>query len=121
MDYHHPYSFGDYYDPYVYGFGEGTSILGGHWYADPFSLYSDFTTDRYGAGILYEVDYLDVSGGQQGMYLFYAAILSRDVQPVPESCSLAVSLVVCCLLRFIKLIFPSLGTGVWRREPLRRG
>jgi hypothetical protein len=100
MDYYHPYNFGDYYDPYVYGFGEGTWILGGHWYADPFSLCSDLVVDRYVEDVLYGVDYLDVSGGQQGMYLFYAAISSGDVQPVPEPCSLVlvVSLVVCYLL-----------------------
>jgi hypothetical protein len=75
------------YDFYSIGFGEGVWINPGHWYADPFYLYSDFNIDRQYESTL-EIDYNAISygmidGGGQNLYFLYAAINSSSYEPIP--------------------------------------
>jgi hypothetical protein len=76
------------YPLYGYGYENGVWINTGTWYSDPYSLYSDFTTDRL---MQTEYDSLYVyNDGGQALYLFYNAVLKdhTPINPVPEPSSL---------------------------------
>ena len=88
-------------DFYNVGLDEGVWINGGHWYADPFNLYSDYKVNYTPLSVLTAPDLQTVSAilyEQQSMY-FLQNILSEQHDPiptpVPEPSSLA--LIFCCV------------------------
>lgn len=76
------------YDFYTLGFGEGVWINPGHWYSDPFGLYSDFIIDRQyesTLGMNYDpISYGMIGSSGQNMFFLYAAINSSNYEPIPS-------------------------------------
>ena len=94
------------HDFYTAGLGEGVWINTGHWYEDPFYLYSDYKIDHVYESVLFAPDLQTVSAllyEQQSMYFLANIILQPDPAPtpvpVPEPSS------VCLLLMGVLAIF----------------
>ena len=68
------------YDNYSVGFANGVGILGGHWYSDPYQLFSSWKIDRY-----YESSLVDNNFIQYDAFFIYVAYaVSIQQTPVPE-------------------------------------
>lgn len=74
------------YDFYAAGLGEGVWINTGHWYADPFSLYSDYKIDHVYESVLFAPDLQTVHAllyEQQSMY-FLSMMINQEPTPTPN-------------------------------------
>lgn len=67
------------YDTYDIGFANGLGILGGHWYSDPYNLYSDWKIDRN-----YEASLVNNNFINYGVFFTYVVYPNNDPIPNPD-------------------------------------
>ena len=69
------------YDYYNIGYAQGVGILGGHWYSDPYNLFSDWKIDRNYEASLVNNNFINYD--TFFVYVAYAPNPAPSPEPIP--------------------------------------
>ena len=65
------------YDYYNIGYAQGLGILGGHWYSDPYNLFTDWKIDRVYDASLVNNNFVNYNS-------FYVYVYYTNINPSPQ-------------------------------------